>query len=424
MPFINRFMESKAKNNMRIYFMALLFAVFVCFPAMAQTRQVYVFTFKPGSSDFSLDYANNRAELGRLKENIRLDHKQIYGDTLAVFVDGYAASGAGSRENLNLAFVRCNRIKSALITEVGMREEFFITHNYAAAYGESKDVARVEVRIPAPEERLPANIERRQKNGEPVFRALPAETTREEAKTADAPVVEEKKTEVMADDIKVDDVKADVVKADEVAVDEVKADEGKADEGREGKGKAGKAKAGKVKADKVKDMQPALPAGELSGFSLRTNLLLWLAAVPNIGAEYRPTNSFGILLNGGWNHWAWKDGYGQDRTFFLQPEARYYIGKRKSFFVGLEGHFGQFDFKFGKEKDGAQGNFAGGGITGGYRLSLSRAFDLDFSLGLGYTRIDYETYYRSNDVFVRREGGLRKNFFGPSQAGVSLIFKL
>jgi uncharacterized low-complexity protein len=429
-------MESKIKINMRIYFMALLLAVSVCFPAMAQTQQVYVFTFAPGSSDFSLDYANNRAELERLKKRIHTDHTQIYGDTLAVFVDGYAASGDGRRENLNLAFVRCNRIKSVLITNVGMREEFFVTHNYPTAYGESKDIARVVVRIPRQEERLPVNIERRQKNGQPVYRETPptVETPREEVKPA-ATAVEEKKTddiqvpdivvgETKVGEAKVGEAKADDVKADDVTAGDVKADKVKADEAKAGKTRAGKVKADKVKADKVKDRQPSLPKGDLAGLSLRTNLLFWLAAVPNIGAEYRLSNSAGILLNGGWNHWSWKDGYGQDRTFFLQPEARYYIGGSKKLFVGLEGHFGQFDFKFNREKDGSQGNFAGGGITGGYRLSPGSAFDLEFSLGLGYTRISYETYYRSNDVFVRREGGLTKNFFGPSQAGISLIFKL
>jgi hypothetical protein len=161
---------------------------------------------------------------------------------------------------------------------------------------------------------------------------------------------------------------------------------------------------------------------DLRGFSIRTNLLYWLATVPNIGVEYRPSNAVGILVNGGWNHWIWKDQYAHDRTFFVQPEVRWYLGKTKQWFVGMEGHIGQFNFKFG-EDDGRQGDFRGAGLTGGYRLQLSRYFDMDFSLGLGYTNLKYETYTRTGSVFVRKEGNLAKNVFFPAQAGVSLIYK-
>ena len=92
------------------------------------------------------------------------------------------------------------------------------------------------------------------------------------------------------------------------------------------------------------------------------------------------------------------------------------------FYAGVEGHIGEFNFKF--KDTGYQGDAVGGGITGGYRLRLSRVFDMDFSLGLGYTQLKYDTYYRSREVMVLKEGGLKKNFFGPTQAGVSICLNL
>lgn len=98
----------------------------------------------------------------------------------------------------------------------------------------------------------------------------------------------------------------------------------------------------------------------------------------------------------------------------VQPELRRYMGDTR-WFAGIEMHAGEFNFKFGGK--GHQGNLIGGGHPGGYRLGLSRIFDLDFSLGLGYTRISkYETYHKEGDAMThawsarttRTSGDLRK----------------
>lgn len=171
--------------------------------------------------------------------------------------------------------------------------------------------------------------------------------------------------------------------------------------------------------------QPATPSPvERAGraVSLRTNLLYWAFATPNLGLEWKPTNSVGILINGAYSHYIWNDKENHHRTWLIQPEIRWYLGANKKWFVGLEGHAAQFNFKF--RDTGYQGDVIGGGLTGGYCLQLSRYLDMDFSLGLGYTNLKYETYTRSNGVSVLKEGNLKKNVFVPTQAGVSLIWKL
>lgn len=167
---------------------------------------------------------------------------------------------------------------------------------------------------------------------------------------------------------------------------------------------------------------PVISEADYGNFSLRTNLLYWAFATLNLGVEWKPSNSFGILVNGAWSHWIWSHKGKHHRTWLIQPEVRRYLGKSKHWFVGIEGHAGEFNFRF--NNTGYQGNAFGGGMTGGYRLQLSKCFDLDFSLGLGYTRLKYESYYRSNDVMVRKEDGLKKDVFAPTQAGVSLIWKI
>jgi hypothetical protein len=164
------------------------------------------------------------------------------------------------------------------------------------------------------------------------------------------------------------------------------------------------------------------PTPQWTKFSLRTNLLYWLATVPNLGIEYRPTATLGVLLNGGWSHWIWSDEDKQHRTWFAQPELRYYLGANQSWFIGLEAHAAQYNFKFNDA--GYQGNAYGGGIIGGYCLVLNKCLDMDFSLGLGYTQLHYDSYFRSNGYMVKKETDIKKSVFAPTQAGVSLIWKI
>jgi len=159
-------------------------------------------------------------------------------------------------------------------------------------------------------------------------------------------------------------------------------------------------------------------------FSVRTNLLYWLGTGINIGIEYKPAGNTGVLLNAGRNYLVWDSESMYARTFFLQPEVRRYLGERRRWFVGVEGHAGQFNFKLSENKDGRQGDFCGAGLTGGCRLALNRLLDMDFSLGLGYTGLKYEKYCLDGDVFVSRGQGLKKNVWGVTQAAVSLIWKI
>ena len=82
---------------------------------------------------------------------------------------------------------------------------------------------------------------------------------------------------------------------------------------------------------------------------------------------------------------------------------------------------GEFNYKL--SGTGKQGDLMGGGITGGYMLRLNDALSLDFSLALGYLNADYEKYEVSDGVRVRR-GNDTKNWWGPVNAGVTLVWTL
>ena len=78
--------------------------------------------------------AGNEAELERLYGLIDHHKAEIAKGNMPVYVDGYCASLSTTKENLNTAFARANRVKSELITRKGLKEADFITANYARAY--------------------------------------------------------------------------------------------------------------------------------------------------------------------------------------------------------------------------------------------------------------------------------------------------
>ena len=155
--------------------------------------------------------------------------------------------------------------------------------------------------------------------------------------------------------------------------------------------------------------------------SLRANLLRWATLTPDLGLEWRICPSWGIAVNGSWTSWSWSD---KDRRYALwevAPEVRYYMGEKKAWYLGALFKAGQFNYKL--SETGKQGDLMGGGITAGHQLRLNKALALDFNLGLGYLNADYEKYEVIDGVRVRH-GNETKDWWGPINAGVTLVWKL
>ena len=69
-----------------------------------------------------------------------------------------------------------------------------------------------------------------------------------------------------------------------------------------------------------------------------------------------------------------------------------------------------------------EGWFAGAGVSYGYHWILAPRFSLEFTLGVGYAYIDYQKN-RCTDCVVKLDEGI-KHYFGPTRAGITLVFML
>ena len=352
-------------------------------PLVAQTQgdTIYHFRFEPGNDGLYTAYRNNGTELSRLLACVVQNKEAILAGTVPIQVDGYCNSLDDETEARATARIRSNRVKSELITREGLTEACFTTRNHTSG----GDYVTVRIVIPtspsetgpeqqAETERLAAEAQRATAEQEADRLQAEAEAQRIAAEQARL-VAEKQQTE--------------------------------AEQTRQ--------------AAEQQRTEASHPAHDSYHLALRANLLRWVTLTPDLGLEGRICPSWGIAVNGSWTSWTWSD---KDRRYALwevAPEVRYYMGEKKAWYLGAMFKAGQFNYKL--SETGKQGDLMGGGITAGYRLRLNKALDLDFNLGLGYLNADYEKYEVIDGVRVRR-GNETKDWWGPINAGVTLVWKL
>ena len=366
----------------KITFLTLfLLLMTVTFPVIAQQKAdtTYTFRFVPQKDMFYVPWNGNDTELARLLECIENSKATILDGKLPLLVDGYCNSLGGEAKNLATAKIRANRVKSELITRAKIKEENFITRNHAT----EGDFVTVRLTVPVRETAVT--------DADAEAERLEAEKRAEQERLAE----EQRKAE-------------EARLAAEPTV-------------------AGRRERQKAEAEKTAHQNTLADTPSETQIttdyhlSLRANLLRWATLTPDLGVEWRICPSWGIAVNGSWTSWSWND---KDRRYALwevAPEVRYYMGEKKAWYLGAMFKAGQFNYKL--SETGKLGDMMGGGITAGYQLRLNKALDLDFNLGLGYLNVDFEKYEVIDGVRVRR-GNETKDWYGPINASVTLVWKL
>jgi outer membrane protein OmpA-like peptidoglycan-associated protein len=174
-----------------------------------------------------------------------------------------------------------------------------------------------------------------------------------------------------------------------------------------------------------------------SHVKLRTNLIWWLTATPNLGVEFPlgDDSRWSVGANIGYNPWKnqpWT-GNGKLRHLLTALEVRRWthpealrprsfdnIGKRSSFWGAdiFYSHYnvGMLHLPFGispsLREEYKQGDLVGLGLFGGYSWRIGRHFRLEAEAGLGW---GYAKYKR-HDCDGCLQGESKKNFLVPKLA--------
>lgn len=354
-----------------------LFLLFVTLQIYGQSsplktgEQVITFRFVPGQDMFFIPYGGNNTELDRLFSLVEEYRAEITAGQIPMYVDGYCSSGDNAKAGFQIAVTRSNRVKSELITNKGLLEEHFITKNYASAYtspdGKNyRDMVVVTLHIPA-------------KVVEPQQEVKPESEPIAQQKPEPQPIVKERPEP-------------------------------------------------EPEPRQVIVPEPAVPSKPYN-FAVRTNLLYDAFLTPTIGIEWRLNPDIGIKVDGSVAHWGNEKGKVQ-KIWLVSPEVRWYLSGNKRLYVGAGANIGEYNIYKGmlggiiSDDTGYQGKLYGGGVTVGYQLCLSRSFSLDFNLGMGYTHLKYDLFTISNETRVFKDRDKTKNFWGPTQAGISLIWTI
>lgn len=173
---------------------------------------------------------------------------------------------------------------------------------------------------------------------------------------------------------------------------------------------------------------------------LKTNALYWATTTPNLGMEFAISDRFTFEVEGGYNPWTLcPDVNRKAKHFLVSPELRYWFCEAfNGHFIGINGNYTQFNaggihvanafykttskgyFIDELQNSRLEGWAAGGGLTYGYAYPISRRWNMELTLGVGYWYTEYDKY-ESKTCGLFQESGIRK-VVGPTSLGISFIY--
>lgn len=162
--------------------------------------------------------------------------------------------------------------------------------------------------------------------------------------------------------------------------------------------------------------------------TLKTNLLGWATTSINAGVEVSAGTRHTAQVFFAINPWTYSGGK-RLRYWAVEPEWRWWTCQKfgGSFFgvhaLGGEYNVRNIDMPFGilpKTKDGRhyEGWYIGAGLTYGYQWLLSRHWNLEASVGVGYAYSPYKLYGRCDKCLEKDH----RNYVGPTKAALSLVY--
>lgn len=180
-----------------------------------------------------------------------------------------------------------------------------------------------------------------------------------------------------------------------------------------------------------------LESAQAQKVAVKTNLLYDATSTLNLGLEFGLSKKWTLDVSGNYNPWTFNDNR-KMKHWLAQPEFRYWLCEKfNGHFFGLHAHGGQYNwggmlpwgFSNGKmfrvesrqmSNYRYEGWLVGAGISYGYQWILGNRWNLEASIGVGYTHLNYGKY--KCEKCGEKLGDERRNYFGPTKAAISIIY--
>ena len=168
--------------------------------------------------------------------------------------------------------------------------------------------------------------------------------------------------------------------------------------------------------------------------AIKTNVLYDATTTFNLGAELSLSPKWTLDVSGNYNPWTFSNNK-KWKHWLVQPEARYWFcNKMMGHFMGLHAIGGQYnlgnidaDFMllgtdFAQLKDHRfEGWMLGAGIAYGYAWTLSKHWNLEAEIGLGYVFSKYDKYECQN-CGQKLKSDKSHHYVGPTKAALNLVY--
>ncbi|MDR0333656.1 MAG: DUF3575 domain-containing protein [Dysgonamonadaceae bacterium] len=165
----------------------------------------------------------------------------------------------------------------------------------------------------------------------------------------------------------------------------------------------------------------------LPSWGIKTNLLYDATATFNLGVEFRTGARTSLDIPFSYNPFTFSDNR-KWKHFLVQPEFR--LWTRETFdghFFGLHGHYAIYNvgnlpkpFSPYIQEHRFQGWLTGAGLSYGYRWNFNHRWAMEATVGVGYAYLSYDKFECGNCGELLSSD--TKNYFGPTKAGLSLIY--
>lgn len=158
--------------------------------------------------------------------------------------------------------------------------------------------------------------------------------------------------------------------------------------------------------------------------AVKTNGLMWLGTVPNLGCEIVTGERTSLDLSA----FVGYKPYGKDiKIVGCQPEFRYWFNGRPMVreYVGISALAASYNIKWGEKR--YNGDAGGVGLTVGYSLHIMKRMNLEFYGGFGVVLFRHKQYNIYDNLDDYTADGLGKvNAHGykllPTKLGVSISY--
>lgn len=351
----------------------------------ADSSQEILFYFVPKVSMFFYDV--NKMAIKEASEMIEEHRSEIESGKVLISVNGYSSSFDTEEANYKMARQRSSQVKSYYITNLGMKEEYYITKNHTTAYKGDENVVGMLKLV----------------KKEDVIREKAGAAEEPQASQVAEPATTEPATEPVTEPAPAETA---------IVTEEQPAETAKTT----------------VPAETITPAETAVPekqgySWESSRWSVKTNIPAWALVVPNLAAEYRFADHWSVDVPLYYSCWTTARTY-RFRTLAVQPSVRYWLKPEwKGHFFGVHLTAGQFNISVDKNTRYQDVNgMYGVGIDYGYALKFTEHWGMEFNIGAGYIYTKYNSYYniKNGSCFDTSV----KNYWGVTRCGISLIYRI